>query len=143
MTIKKKISLGLLTTVCGIMLLFAFEVFYTATGGELMPLMEENVGHNSSEINESSPGLLSLLLTLLKVIPALLISFSVGLLILIYGPFIRNKKCAIAAIFAPLTVWLISATLIYREQAAAPWQLWLILLILVVLVLLLTLTEKK
>ena len=143
MTLKKKISIGILTVVCGIMLLFAFEVLYMAASGQLMPLMEESTGKTTSDINDFSPGLLSFVFTLMKVIPSLLVSLSLGVLILLYGPFKRKRKWATAAIFIPLSLWLICAILIYRAQAAAPWQLWLILLILVLFALLLTLTDKK
>ena len=143
MTVKKKISIGILTVVCAIMLLFAFEVFFTAANGKLMPLMEESTGKTTSEIKDFSPGLLSFIFTLMKVIPSLLFSLSIGTLILLYGPFRRKKKWATTAVFIPLTVWLISAILIYKSQVAAPWQIWLVLLILVVLALLLTVTDKK
>lgn len=143
MTIKKKMSIGILTLVCGVMLLFAFEVFSTATGGKLMPLMEESIGKSTSEINAFSPVLLSFIFTLLKVIPALLFSLIMGVLILLYGPFKTDKKWASIAIFTPLIFWLISAIFIYRALEAAPWQLWLILLILVILALTLSLTDKK
>lgn len=143
MTIKKKISIGLLTLVCGIMLLFAFEVFFTAASGELMPLMEESTGRATSEIKSFSPALLNFILSLMKIIPALLCSLSTGILILLYGPFKRRKLWASFAVFIPLIFWLISAILIYKELAAAPWQIWLILLVLVLLALLLTVTDKK
>lgn len=141
MTVKKKVSIGILTLVCGVMILFAFEVFSTAAGGKLLPLMENSTGRSTSEINNFSPGLLSFILTLLKVIPALLVSLNIGILILLYGPFKRHKKWAGLAIFTPLIFWLLSAIFIYKAQPEAPWQLWLVLLILVVLALILTATD--
>jgi hypothetical protein len=143
MTVKKKISIGILTLVCGVMLLFAFQVFSTALGGEMMPLMEASVGKTTSEINSFSPALLGFIFTLMKVIPAVLLSLNVGILILLYGPFKRNKKWALFAVYFPLILWLISAIFIYKAQASAPWQLWLILLILVLLALILTITESR
>ena len=125
------------------MLLFAFEVFFTAAGGELMPLMEDSIGKSTSDVEQFSPALLSFIFTLLKVIPALLLSLTIGIVILIYGPFRRGRKWASIGIFTPLIIWLLSATFIYREQAAAPWQLWLVLLVFVVLALVLTLTDKR
>jgi hypothetical protein len=142
MTVKKKISIGILTLVCGVMLLFAFQVFATALNGEIMPLMEASVGKTTSEINSFSPALLGFIFTLMKVIPAVLLSLNVGILILLYGPFKRNKKWALFAVYVPLFVWLISAIFIYKAQASAPWQLWLILLILVLLALILTITDR-
>lgn len=143
MTTKRKIALVVLTVVCGVMLLFSFEVFRNASSQELMPLMEESIGKTASEINDFSPALLTFIFTLMKVIPSLLFSFNIGILILLFGPFRRSKKWASAAIFIPLIVWLTSAILIYRELAAAPWQLWLVLLILVALALILTLTDNR
>lgn len=124
-------------------MLFAFEVFSTAAGEKLMPLMEESTGRTTSEIKDFSPGLLSLIFTLLKVVPALLVSLSIGILILLYGPFKSHKKWAGIAIFSPLIFWFIAAIFIYKEQPAAPWWLWLVLLLLVILALLLTVTDKK
>lgn len=143
MTLKKKISIAILTLVCAVMLLFAVEVFFTAASGELMPLMEESTGRTTSEIKEFSPGLLSFIFTLMKIIPSLLGSLSIGILILLYGPFKRGKKWATSAIFIPLIFWLLSAILIYSQQTAAPWEIWLALLVLVALALLLTGTDKK
>lgn len=140
---KKMISIGLLTIVCGVMLLFAFEVFYTAAGGGFMPLMEDSIGKTSSEIKEFSPALLSFIFTLMKVIPALMVSLSTAILILLYGPYKSSKRWASFAIFFPLILWLISAIFIYKKQATAPWQIWLVLLLLVFLALLLTWTDKK
>ena len=143
MTLRKKISIGILTLVCAVMLVFAVEVFFTAASGKLMPLMEESTGRTASEIKEFSPGLLAFIFTLMKIIPSLLSSLSIGILILLYGPFKNGKKWATIAIFVPLIFWLLSAILIYTQQAAAPWQIWLVLLILVTIALLLTVTDKK
>ncbi len=143
MTIKKKVAIAILTIVCGVMLLFAFEVFNMVNSGKLMPLMEENIGKTTAEINDYSPELLQLVFTPIKVVSALIFSFTLALLFLIYGPFKRGLKWSTISIFTPLIVWLILAILIYSSQSSAPWQIWLILLILVLIALALTLTEKK
>ncbi len=125
------------------MLLFAFEIFAMANIGKLMPLMEESIGKTTAEIDEYSPELLSFIFTPIKIIAALLFSLVIGILILVYGPFKKNLKWASIAIFTPLLFWLASATLIYKSQASAPWQIWLILLVFVIVALVLTLKEKE
>ena len=143
MSTKRKIVIVILTPVCGVMLLFAGEVFMMANSGKLMPLMEENIGKTTSEINQYSPELLKFLFTPIKVVSALLLSLTTGILLMLYGPFRKNKEWATISIFTPLIVWLILAIWIYNSQTSAPWQIWLILLILVLIALTLILTERK
>ncbi len=143
MTIKRKIAIGILTIVCAVMLVFAFEVFTMANSGKLMPLMEENIGKTTSEINNYSSKLLQFIFTPIKVVSALIFSLTIGLLLLLYGPFKKNQKWATIAIFIPVITWLILAVWIYSSQSSAPWQIWFILLILVLIALAITLTDKK
>lgn|SRR5690606_5391402 len=116
MTIKKKLSIGILTLVCAVMLLFAGEIFPMASSGNLMPVMEQNIGKTSAELREYSPALLSVFFTSIKAVSALLFSLSVGILLLIFGPFKKRKKWASIAIFTILFVWLIPAIFIYYVQ---------------------------
>ncbi len=143
MTLKKKIVIGILTIICGVMLVFAFEIFTMANSGNLMPLMEDSIGKTTLEIKEYSPELLQFIFTPIKVISALLFSFTIGILVLLYGPFKKNMKWATYSIFTPLMIWLILAILIYSSQPSAPWQIWLILFVLAFIALILTLTEKN
>ncbi|WP_029038031.1 hypothetical protein [Salinimicrobium xinjiangense] len=143
MTIKKKISIGILSLVCAVMLLFAGEIFWMASSGNLMPVMEQNIGKTSTELRAYSPGLLSVFFTSIKAVSALLLSISVGILILIYGPFRKQRKWASIVIYALLFVWLIPAILIYSSQPNAPWMLWVALLVLVVISLVLEILESK
>ena len=142
MTTKKKISIGILTLVCLVMLLFAVEIFIMASSGKLFPVMEEAIGKTTEELQEYSPGLLSLLFTPIKALAALLMSFTIGILIMIYGPFRKNRKWASVCIFTMLFGWLISAFMIYYAQPNAPFMLWIFLLVLVVIALILVLTNK-
>ena len=142
MTLKKKIAIGILTVVCGVMIVFAFVIFSMAGSGNLMPLMEESIGKTTTELRDYSPELLQFIFTPIKVISALLFSLSTGILILVYGPFRSNKKWATLSIFTPLMLWLILAIWIYSMQSSAPWQIWLVLLVLVAIAFVLTLTEK-
>lgn len=143
MTTKKKIATGILTLVCGVMLLFAFEVFMMANSGRLMPLMEENIGKTTAEISNYSPELMSLMFTPIKATSALIFSLSIGILIMLYGPFRKNMKWASTSIFTILLVWLSAALLIYSSQPNAPWQVWLVLLLLVIIAFLLDLADKR
>lgn len=143
MTIKKKISIALLTLVCAVMMLFAAEIFMMANGGELFPAMEENIGKTSEELREFSPNLIAVLFTPVKALAALLLSLCVGILILVYAPFRRGEKWATLCIFSMLFLWLVPAFFIYYAQPNAPWLLWLILLLLVCIALGLELMEKK
>lgn len=143
MGIKKKISIGILTLVCTVMLLFAGEIFTMAVSGNLMPVMEQNIGKTSAELRAYSPTLLSVFFTSMKAVSALLLSLSVGVLILIYGSFRKNRKWASIVIYALLFVWLVPAILIYSSQPNAPWMLWISLLVLVLISLILELLEKK
>ncbi len=143
MTIKKKFSIGILTLVCAVLLLFAFEIFLMATSGNLMPVMEQNIGKSSAQIHEYSPALLSVLFTSIKAVSALLLSLSVGILILVYGPFRKSRKWASIVIFAMLFVWLIPAFFIYYVQPDSPWMLWLVILGLVLISLILEIFENK
>lgn len=108
------------------MLLYAFEVFTMAQSEKLMPLRDENIGKSTSEIKEFSPAMLKFIFTPIKIVVALLLSLSVGILILLYGPFKKNHKWASISIFTPLIIWMISAILIYKQGAAAPWQIWMV-----------------
>lgn len=143
MSIKKKISIGILTLVCGVLLLFAGEIFSMASSGNLMPVMEQNIGKTSAELREYSPALLSVFFTSIKAVSALLLSLCVGSLILIYGPFRKNRKWASIVLFPMLFVWLIPAILIYYVQPNAPWLLWVVLLGLVLISLILEILDKK
>ena len=143
MSTKRKIVIGILTLVCGVMLLFAAEIFIMANSGKLMPLMEENIGKSTSEIRQYSPELVQFLFTPIKAVSALLLSLSVVVLLVLYGPFRKNAKWANCSVFTPLIVWLISAIWIYSSQSSAPWQIWLVLLVLVLVALALTLTERS
>lgn len=143
MGIKKKISIGLLTLVCAVMLLFAGEIFSMASSGNLMPVMEQNIGKTSAELRAYSPALLSVFFTSVKAVSALLLSLSVGTLVLIYIPFRKNRKWASTVIFTLLFVWLIPAIFIYSSQPNAPWMLWVSLLVLAVIALLLEVLENK
>lgn len=142
MTTKKKISIGILTLVCLVMLLFPVEIFMMASSGKLLPVMEESIGKTSEELQEYSPGLLPLLFTPIKALAALLMSFTIGLLIMIYGPFRKNRKWASVCIFTMLFGWLISAFMIYYAQPNAPYMLWIFLLVLVVVAFILVLIDK-
>ena len=106
MGIKRKIAIGILTLVCGVMLLFAAEIFSMAGSGNLMPVMEQNIGKTTAEIKEFSPTLLSVFFTSIKAVSALLLSLSVGILLLIYGPYRKKRKGASKVIYALLIVWL-------------------------------------
>lgn len=99
MTIKKKVSIALLTLVCGVMMLFAAEIFIMAGSNELFPVMEENIGKTSEEVREFSPNLIAVLFTPVKALAALLFSLSVGILILVYAPYRRGEKWAPSAFF--------------------------------------------
>ena len=143
MGIKKKISIVILTLVCAVMLLFAGEIFTMALSGNLMPVMEQNIGKTSAELRAYSPALLSVFFTSVKAVSALLFSLSVGILMLIYGPFRRKRKWASIVIFSLLFVWLIPAVFIYYSQPNAPWMLWVALLVLVVISLVLETMENK
>ncbi len=143
MSTKRKIVIGILTLVCGVMLLFAGEVFVMANSGKLMPLMEQNIGKTTSEIREYSPELLQFLFTPIKAVSALLFSLTIGVLLVLYGPFRKNVKWATISIFIPLIVWLILAIWIYSSQSSAPWQIWLVLLVLVLIALAVNFTDKK
>lgn len=143
MSKKRKIVTGILTLVCGVMLVFAAEVFIMANAGKLMPLMEQNIGKTTSEIHEYSPELVQFLFTPMKAVSALLLSLTVGILLVLYGPFRKNAKWARISVFTPLILWLVLAIWIYSNQASAPWQIWLVLLVLVLIALALSLTEKR
>lgn len=143
MTLKKKISVALITLVCAVMTLFAAEIFVMANTGDLIPVMEENIGKTSNEVQEFSPGLIPMFFTPVKALAALLFSFSVGILILVYGPYRKGIRWATISIFSMLFLWLIPAMVIYYLQPNAPWPLWASLLLLVVIALLLQLTDKK
>ncbi len=143
MTIKKKISIGILTLVCAVMLLFAGEIFTMASSGNLMPVMEQNIGKTSAELREYSPALLSVFFTSMKAVSALLFSLSLGILILIYGPFRNRKKWASITIFTMLSAWLIPAIFIYYVQPNAPWLLWVVLLVMVGISIILEILENK
>ncbi len=143
MNIKKKFSIGILTLVCAIILLFAFEIFLMANSGNLMPVMEQNIGKTSAQINEYSPSLLSVFFTSIKAVSALMLSLSLGILILVYGPFRKSRKWASIVIYAMLFVWLIPAFFIYYVQPNSPWLLWLVLLGLVLISLILEIIENK
>ncbi len=143
MSTKRKIVIGILTLVCGVMLLFAGEVFVMANSGKLMPLMEQNIGKTTSEIREYSPELLQFLFTPIKAVSALLFSLTIGVLLVLYGPFRKNAKWATISTFIPLIVWLILAIWLYSSQSSAPWQIWLVLLVLVLIALAVNLTDKK
>lgn len=143
MTIKKKITIGILTIVCGAMLLLSFAVFMQANSGVLRPDIEELIGKTTEQVNDFSPGFLQLVFFTFKIMAALIFSLSIGLFILLYGPFKRNLKWSTVSIFTPLIIWLISATIIYSRQPSAPWQMWFALLILVIVAFILTLTDKN
>ncbi len=125
--------MGILTLVCAVMLLFAGEIFTMASSGNLMPVMEENIGKTSADLREYSPALLSVFFTSIKAVSALLLSLSVGILILVYGLFRKGGKWASIAIFALLLFWLIPAIFIYYVQPNSPWLLWVFLLGLVLI----------
>lgn len=135
--------MGVLTMVCGVMLLFAAEVFLMAYSQQLMPLMEESIGKTSVEIMDYSPELMSFMFTPIKAMSALLFTLSVGILIMLYGPFRKGQKWASFTIFPMLILWLTSAIVIYLGQPGAPWPVWLILLILVFIALILDYTNQK
>lgn len=143
MNFKKKISIGILTLVSGVMLLFAGEIFIMASSGNLMPVMEQNIGKTSAELREYSPALLSVFFTSIKAVSALLFSLSLGILVLIYGPFRKSRKWASLVLYAMLFVWLIPAIFIYYVQPNAPWLLWVVLLKLVLISLILELLDNK
>lgn len=143
MTLKKKISIALLTLVCAVILLFAVEIFMMANSGELFPVMEENIGKTSEELREFSPNLIAVLFTPVKALAALLLSLSAGILILVYGPFKKGKKWASLCIYSMLFLWLIPAAMIYYAQPNAPWLLWVVLLLLALVSLILELIDRK
>lgn len=143
MTIKKKVSIALLTLVCGVMMLFAAEIFIMAGSNELFPVMEENIGKTSEEVRDFSPNLIAVLFTPVKALAALLFSLSVGILILVYAPYRRGEKWATICIFSMLFLWLVPAFLIYSAQPNAPWPLWLLLLLLACIAFGLELLAKK
>ncbi len=144
MTIKKKFSIGILTLICALMIVFAFEVFLLPSSGNLIPGTEQNIGVPSVEIGESGAPLLSVFyFTSIIAVLTLLLSLSIGIVILVYGPFRKRKKWASLAIFTMLIVWLISAFLIYYIQPHAPRLLWVLLLGLVLIALILEILKIK
>lgn len=143
MALKKKIVIGILTVVCGVQLLFAFEIFMVANNGQLLPMMEESIGKTTAEVDQYSPELLQFIFTPIKVTAALLFSLNVGILLLLYFPFRKNREWAAIPLFSLLFLWLLPAIYFYSQQPGAPWQIWAGLLFLVLLALGLYLSRKK
>lgn len=142
MTIKKKVAIGILTTVCGAMLLLSLALFLQASSGNLRPEIVENFEKSTGQVIDYSPATQHGFFAM-KWISSLIFSLSIGLLIVLYEPFKRNLKWASVSIFTPLMLFLISTTWIVSIYPPAPWQMFLALLILVVIALMLTLSEKN
>ena len=130
-----KIASIILYITSTLILLMALLLFFGVTvRGALLPPMEEMIGFTTEELNDINPSIVKFIITPISVVSALLLTLSVGLFIMIKGPFKNQASGARKTIFTMLTIWLVLADIIaFSVFPHGPWPVWSLCTILTII----------
>ena len=130
-----KIASIILYITSTLILLMALLLFFgVVVRGALLPPMEEMIGFTTEELNDINPSIVKFIITPISVVSALLLTLSVGLFIMIKGPFKNQVSGARKTIFTMLTIWLVLADVIaFSAFPHGPWPVWSLCTILTII----------
>ena len=130
-----KIASIILYITSTLILLMALLLFFGVTvRGALLPPMEEMIGFTTEELNDINPSIVKFIITPISVVSALLLTLSVGLFIMIKGPFKNQDSGARMTIFTMLTIWLVLGDIIaFSVFPLGPWPVWSLCTILTII----------
>ena len=130
-----KIASIILYIISTLILLMALLLFFgVVVRGALLPNMEEIIGFTTEELNDINPSIFKFITIPISVVSSLLLTLSIGLFIMIKGPFKNQDSWARKAIFTMLAIWLVLADVIaFSAFPYGPWPVWSLCTILTII----------